>query len=428
MDARFKTRTALVCLVLLTVSMLLAQEPVKKAPVPDANAQAEATKLIKEVYGDQWAAAKTPAKKQALAKTLVQKGKETEKDEAGRFVLFRLARDIAAQASDSETAFQAIDEMNQSFVIDPVEMKATVLTKLVEAAKTTEQHKSLAEKAIALLDDAVSNDAFSTATQLGELASGEAKKARDRSLIKETSERTAEIEELAKSCEAVKQATATLDKTPADPEANLTVGKYRCFVKGDWGGGLPMLALGSDQTLKTLAAKERAGAASSDEQAKLGDEWWNLAETQEGRAKRQIQGRAAYWYRQALPGLSGLVKDKAEKRLAGIATTKKERVDRSGISKRPVARPGNKADAIVGKWIWGPSGPTALFREDGTAMGGKRTTTGKWKCLDTKTRKYQVSWSSGWDDWLLLSPDGATIVVKNKQNGNTFTAQRSPEP
>ena len=36
---------------------------------------------------------------------------------------------------------------------------------------------------------------------------------------------------------------------------------------------------------------------------------------QDGIATRRIQQRAAYWYRRALPGLSGLTKDKVEKRL-----------------------------------------------------------------------------------------------------------------
>ena len=305
--------------VLLNVLPLFAQESSKKAVVPGADAQAEAAKLIKEVYGEEWVAAKTAALKQALAKTLLKKGKETEKDEAGRFVLFRLSRDIATQAGDAETAFQAIDELDQLFQIDPVEMKAVVLTKFVGTAKTAEQHTSLAEKAIALSDEALTKDRFAVARQLVELALGEARKARDKSLVQQISQRTAEIEGITKSYQAVKEANVTLNTAPADPDANLIVGKYKCLIKGDWDGGLPMLVLGNDQTLKALAVQELAGAASSTEQLKLGDGWWNLAEKQEGTTKKSIQGRAGYWYQKALPGLSGLVKDKVEKRLKRLS-------------------------------------------------------------------------------------------------------------
>ena len=40
------------------------------------------------------------------------------------------------------------------------------------------------------------------------------------------------------------------------PPANLTVGKYYCFQKGDWEKGLPMLALGQDETLKALPPRK----------------------------------------------------------------------------------------------------------------------------------------------------------------------------
>ena len=71
-------------------------------PVPDAAAQAESMKAVKEVYGDEWAAAKTDAARQALAKKLLAKGRENDKDPAARFVLLRLAKNIAVQASTTE--------------------------------------------------------------------------------------------------------------------------------------------------------------------------------------------------------------------------------------------------------------------------------------------------------------------------------------
>ena len=76
------------------------------------------------------------------------------------------------------------------------------------------------------------------------------------------------------------------------------------------------MALGDDPELKALAKREIQGPASADEQAGLGDDWWNLAHKQGAGAKKQIQARARYWYEKALPELSGLVKAKVEKRLA----------------------------------------------------------------------------------------------------------------
>ena len=152
----------------------------------------------------------------------------------------------------------------------------------------------------------------------------------------------------------MKAARVTLEKTPDDPEANLVVGKYLCFVKGDWDKGLPMLALGKDEALKALAKQELEGAASSTEQAKLGDGWWNLAEKQEGTAKKQIQARAGYWYQKALPGLSGLMKDKVEKRLAQVAGELSPEADSTASRLRPPAAiaPFNERTAKMHQVRW----------------------------------------------------------------------------
>ena len=81
------------------------ENPKKKLPVPSEAAQAEAMKVVKEVYGEQYAKADSQAAKQALGATLLEKGKETRDDPAGRFVLLRLSREVATQGLDGLTAF-----------------------------------------------------------------------------------------------------------------------------------------------------------------------------------------------------------------------------------------------------------------------------------------------------------------------------------
>jgi len=290
------------------------------AAIPDAAVQAEASKTIKEVYGDEWAAAKTPVLKHTLAVKLLEKARDTKNDIAARFTLLKIARDIATQALDGPTAFEAIDTMAQSFQIDALEMKADVLTKGASIVTAPLDHQAVARKAEDVSDEAFANDDFAVAKRLNELALDEERRGSDKALRERASERSAEIDDLAQAYEATKKATATLKKTPNDPDANLAIGKYKCLVKGDWEGGLPLLALGIDKDLKAMAVTDLAGAASPDDQTKIGDGWWNLAEAQKGTVKKQIQGRAGYWYEQALPGLSGLAKDKAEKRLSEIPT------------------------------------------------------------------------------------------------------------
>ena len=60
--------------------------------------------------------------------------------------------------------------------------------------------------------------------------------------------------------EEVRVALATLKTNPTDPEANLVVGKYHCFVKDEWEKGLPMLLKGNDAALKELATAEKGAS------------------------------------------------------------------------------------------------------------------------------------------------------------------------
>ena len=165
------------CCMALTLKAEPAQETSKKAAAPKADAQAQAAKLIKEIYGDENAAARTPAQKEALAKKILQKARESDNDESGRYVLLRAARDIAVKADSIETAFQAIDEMDGSFQIDALKMKADVLNSSIAAARTAGGRINPWRRTLPqLLDAAIANDDFAVARQLLAIAASEAKK------------------------------------------------------------------------------------------------------------------------------------------------------------------------------------------------------------------------------------------------------------
>ena len=210
--------------------------------------------------------------------------------------------------------------MAEQFQVDDVEMKMSVLTAFSKRAKLPADHKSLGEQAVGLVDGAIAHDNIDLAVKLCELALPEARASRDADLLREVNARSEQCKVLAKAYREMKEAAAVLDKKPDDPLANLTVGKYYCFQKGDWEKGLPMLALGQDEALKAVAAQEIAGVTKADDQVKVGDAWWGLAEKEQGKVQATLRGRANYWYQQALPELSGLAKAKLEKRIKEYET------------------------------------------------------------------------------------------------------------
>ncbi len=220
------------------------------------------------------------------------------------------------------------------------------------------------------------------------------------------------VAEISKAAAEVKPALATLDTNPADPAANLAVGRYYyCLMKGDWAKGVSMLALSSDPTIKVLAEKELQGVTAANDQVALADGWWALAENETGTAKEQLQAHAAGWYKQALPQLGGLVKAKVEKRLNEAPavgeisfkptippTPKRERLDPTSVRLLRTLEHDDAARSIA----FSPDSSTL-------ASGG----------YDTKVRLWNVATGqiqrtlSGHRYWILcvrFSPDGSTLA------------------
>jgi len=292
-------------------SSLVAQN---RAPVPSDAAQQEVLKLIQEVYGEDHAQAETAAEKTALAHNLVKEAGQSQ-DLTTRYVLLRVARDLATQAGDVESAWQVVEEIAKSFQVDVFRLKGAAVSQARQSASSTEQRKAIAEHSLALIDEALARDDFVAAKYLGEVALDSARRAREGDLTRRVVAKNREITEVAEAFEGVKDALQRLEENPTDPEANLMAGRYFGVLKGDWRKAIPMLALGSDDELKELAVIELQGVTDVGGQVALGDGWWKLAETKDDRTKDRLRERAIEWYRLASPKLTGFAKTRVEKRL-----------------------------------------------------------------------------------------------------------------
>jgi hypothetical protein len=292
----------------------MPMETVKKDPPPDAAKQSEAEKVIKEVYRADYAKVK-PVERAALAGKLVQKAVETKDDSVGRFVLLREARELATGAADIPTALLAIGHLDEWYAVDALDMKFTALSRIGSSPLSPALSKILAEKCNEAFDEALVQDKYDTAGRLQSLAETAAKRVQSPALQKEIQARGKELADAQKDAPRVKAAADTLKTKPDDPEANLTLGKHLCFRKGDWDKGLPMLAAGGDAALQSLAKKDLAKPDEAPGQVEVADAWWDRGDAAGGTAKAHMQQRAAAWYRQAKPSLTGLSLEKVDKRL-----------------------------------------------------------------------------------------------------------------
>lgn len=312
-----RTFRLLVALLAVTQSatVSIGADPVAKLPLPDEAAQAKARMIVSEVYKSDYDKAKTPAQKIELATKLLKDGLATKDDIAARFVLFRIARDIAAQQGDLRTALEAISVIGKEFDADVLQMQAEAATTSVSVLKTTKDFRTVGDLLVPLIDTAVAADRFELAKSLAEQTLRCAREVRDTDQIRFASTKSVEIDQMAAEFSRAKEAFDLLHTKPADPSANEIVGKYRCFTKGEWTQGIPMLALGNDETLKQVAILE---LDDNRDLLKIGDAWWKIAEELPSNHRDRVRSHAAESYAASLPKLTGLSKTRVEKILLSI--------------------------------------------------------------------------------------------------------------
>jgi hypothetical protein len=326
---------SLLALLSLAFGCPMAKEETKKGKeVPNDESQAAKEKEIRELFKN-----KDP---EELPRIFLEKGRETKDDPEGRFVLLRMARDYAVKSGgpdDIDRAFEAVDEMGKSFDIDVLEWKRDTMAKLVETVKSAELNYDLTNESLKLVDggqtekplkpNCVDADRYDIANALLGFAETTKKRVNpverriDADDIKMLESKVAackkKIQDMEKEFEAVKESRDTLASKPDDKGANLTWGKYLCTIKGDWDKGLPMLEKSEDKDLAPPAKKDLAKPSSGDEQVKMGDDWWSLAENEQpGLARQHLKKRAAYWYKKAENSVSGLTQARIKDRIREV--------------------------------------------------------------------------------------------------------------
>ena len=296
-----------------------SEPQVRRVPVPANAAVVEAEKLVREVFRADYAR-RSPADRTALAEKLIRNAAETRDDPVARYVLLSEARDLAAAAGNVALAIQAIDELDRQYAIDRPASAADALAAAARLAKSPQDGAALLAGWTAVLDQALTERKYTVATRAAAGAEAALKHTKDKGLIDAVRERGRTARALRELEQEATPAREALKANPADPAANLAVARYLCFARGDWKQGLPLLAKGTpDPALKKLIRQDLAGPAEADAQADLGEGWLSLAKDQPaGPAQRAFQERAGYWFRRALPGATGPLKARLDKRLAEL--------------------------------------------------------------------------------------------------------------
>jgi formylglycine-generating enzyme required for sulfatase activity/S1-C subfamily serine protease len=302
----------------LASPMLGESTPVARQAVPDSAAQQAALQLVKEIFKDDYAKATKPDERIALAEKLIQQSAQSADDVAGRYVMLAEARRLAIDVGETRLLESAIAALARDFETDEFEDLADGWEETLKKLRPTAVNKSIAERALAKVDEAAANDDFDHAARLAKIALDAARKSKDGATVKQATEREKTLASEKQQWQLLQTTAAKLRDDPDDPVANLAMGRHLCFAAGDWEQGLPMLAKGSDAILKDLAVKTAAAAGQPEAHVELGDAWFTAAENAKGSAKSDLQQGARYCYTIALPSATGLAKVKIEKRLKDL--------------------------------------------------------------------------------------------------------------
>lgn len=272
-------------------------KPARRA-IPGAEAQKKAEKKLKEQFKAEYAKTK-PEDKAVLAAKLLVPGREDRNDSAQWYVLLREARDLAIEAKRPRLAFEAIADLEKHFEVDGVASRVKAIGDLCKDA-TDMQVAAIFRAVQNLVQQALDREQVEAARKYLDAIDGPVRANKADQIIRRLRELRNELNEYEGEFRAVTSARAQLMSDPENPEANLTVGRYLCFMHGDWEKGLPMLAKGKDAGLKQLASKELSQPTELKEQLAIADGWWKRSESlPDQRRELNLVRHAKVWYERA---------------------------------------------------------------------------------------------------------------------------------
>lgn len=427
---KFFAQVTTVCAFMAVAAM--GQET--QAPIPDSAVQSKVRAEIVEINKDLYAS-RTASDREKLAKKLMEQAEAMTEDVCGRYVMLDEAMKIGLEIASLPTVFASIDALGKDYALDAGALRRAALEKMGTLTLTEEASRAIAARWLQELDGALDLVDLGSADVAARAGAALAKRVKDEGLCDEFAARRKEIAELGARQERAMKAEVVLTRDPDDPIANAEVGRFRCFLRGEWGPGLLQLARGNDPELRAVAEKElgllaRDAATVSQLCVEIADDWWNLADSAAPREAHCLQQHAAAWYSKALPALGGVSKMRVEKRLEQLKTSRR--------STKVVAKewPEPSVEGLVGKWLFDEGEGTFAGDSSGNGNGGSLSNGIRWvDGVAGKAIRFDAvgdvvrinvksvlpagnaPQSTTWYQWVDAYPDGDSYMLIGLSNG-----------
>ena len=299
--------------------VLVIDPPAPKSEVPSSEIRKELAARARDLFKDDTSQAKS------LVEKLLVEAARSDPSDPSRFVLFTEARDRAAAAGEMELVLSIINRIEKLYdlgraepELQPTRQKLSALSLAMNVADTTSERANLAGATLRFSWEAMALRDFTGGREGARLAAILADAANNESLVAEATELATEADRLER-----------LFSNPeaSDPaEGHLELGRFFCIVRDDWREGLPLLAKGSNASLRELAKRDLATPRDAKAQRDLGAAWLELAdrESTPPRTRHAYRARAQHWYETAIKIAGGLARLDLEKRLDDLRAKSKK--------------------------------------------------------------------------------------------------------
>lgn len=282
-----------------------------RVPVPIAAEVAKAQGKLRRVFMEEIRSAKKDSEKRKLASRMLQESREMESDPAGAFALQTAAMRLAAETGDFGELVRAVDQRVGQFEVDVYEENATWFLAFGKATSGRERGSfkkdELLGRAIRVIYAGIQDNDFLRASAVARIAYRFTDQQRHDDIPKLFNRLRVSLGSAKHEYDVSVEDLIDFRENPSDGEAGAALGRFLCFIKGDWETGLELLTRGGPEELKRVAQLDVDGASSDLDGAssdlvcmRIGDAWWDLSEkAQKGVYRQAARDRAALWYESA---------------------------------------------------------------------------------------------------------------------------------
>ena len=290
-------------------------------PIPKAEDVVAAQALLNEAFAEDVKNLKSNEGQYEFVRKMLAQANPSD-DPLSAYVMLLAGLKTAGEITDVPLVQEAAAALAKTYEFNAAKEVAGVWLQSLKKQRSPDICARISIDALARIDDAMSASDYTVAKLLAQVAADAARRSRDVDLIRQTSERQKSVMSESTEFAAVEAAQQKLAIDKDDQAARVTIGKYLGFRKKNWPEAFVHLAAGNDPVLKSLAEKSVANPSDPIEQLNIADAWFNAA--QRSTTKPLLESAASYWYAQALPGLRGLARTKAEGRVGtSVATVTK---------------------------------------------------------------------------------------------------------